>query len=177
MGQDTEELKRDIEGTRADMSGTLDAIGDRVIPGRIAQRNKNKLVQSVQSVRERVMGTAGDAKQGVAGTVSDAADAVKHAPDMVTTKAQGAPMVAGSLAFGVGFLLAAAFPATEKEKELTSQVMDSLEPAKEQLMESAHEVADNLKQPVTEAAQSVKSAATDSMHDVAETAKATAPTT
>lgn len=178
MGSDTEELKRDIERTRADMSDTLDAIGDRVRPGRIAQRNKNRMMQSVSSVRERIMGVASDAQDKVMAATHDvtdkvggAADSVHHAPEMVTAKTQGAPMVAGAIAFGVGFLLASAFPASEKEKELSGQVLDKLEPAKEQLMESAHEVADHLKQPVTEAAQQVKEAASESAHEVADTAR------
>ena len=47
MGQSTEELKRDIEQTRADMSGTLDAIEDRVSPSRMIQRRKNRVAESV----------------------------------------------------------------------------------------------------------------------------------
>jgi hypothetical protein len=33
MGQSPEELRRDIERTREDLGGHLDAIGDRVSPG------------------------------------------------------------------------------------------------------------------------------------------------
>ena len=50
MGQSTEELKRDIEHTRADMSGTLDAIEDRVSPSRMIQRRKNRVAESVHRV-------------------------------------------------------------------------------------------------------------------------------
>ena len=66
MGQDTEELKRGIEDTRQDMSATLEAIGDRVSPGRMVQRKKNRMMESVSSVRERVMGTASSAKEKLA---------------------------------------------------------------------------------------------------------------
>jgi len=34
----------------------------------------------------------------------------------VAEKAQGAPMIAGAVAFGIGFLVAAAFPPSQKEK-------------------------------------------------------------
>jgi len=62
VGQDTEELRREIESTRNDMSGTLDAIGDRVSPGRMMQRRKNRMAATIGSVRDRVMGTAHDAR-------------------------------------------------------------------------------------------------------------------
>jgi len=177
MGQDTEELKREIENTRTDMSGTLDAIGDRVMPGRVVQRNKNKIVVGAQTLRERVMGPAHHAADTITGTVtgaghsvadtaSHATDTVKHAPDQMIERAQGAPMVAGAIAFGIGFLVAAAFPPSKSEKAASMKVMDSIEPVKEQLTTTAHEMADHLKQPATEAAQAVKTAATDSAHAV-----------
>jgi hypothetical protein len=43
MGQSAEELRRDIERTREGLGETLDAIGDRVSPGRIMERKKNRV--------------------------------------------------------------------------------------------------------------------------------------
>ena len=171
MGQDTEELKRDIENTRADMSGTLDAIGDRVSPGRIAERNKNKVVGKMTSLRDKVMGTASSAQHRLADTSEHASDTAKHAPDAIVEHTQGAPMVAGAIAFGVGFLVAAALPVSDKEKQLSSKVLESAEPIKAQLVDSAHEIADHLNQPVKDAAQNVKDAATAGAQTVAATAK------
>ena len=57
MGQSTEELRRDIEATRSDMGATLDALEDRLSPGRVAQRQKNRFSAWTQSMRDRVMGT------------------------------------------------------------------------------------------------------------------------
>ena len=42
MGQTAEQLKEQIAGTRDDLSETLDAIGDRVSPGRVIERRKNR---------------------------------------------------------------------------------------------------------------------------------------
>ena len=42
MGQRAEELRQEIEGTRAELSGTLDAIGDRVSPGRTVDRRRGE---------------------------------------------------------------------------------------------------------------------------------------
>lgn len=171
MGQDTEELKRKIENTRADMSNTIEAIGDRVSPSRVAERSKNKVIVGAQSIREKVMGVAGDAQDKLSGTAEHAGDAMHHAPVAVAERTQGAPMVTGAVAFGLGFLVAAAFPASAKEKQLSSKVMDTLEPVQDKLVESAHEVAANLKAPAMEAAQTLKDVAKDGAETVAEVAK------
>ena len=41
MGQSADELRHDIEATRGQLGETLDAIGDRVSPGRMIERRKN----------------------------------------------------------------------------------------------------------------------------------------
>jgi hypothetical protein len=185
MGQDTEQLKREIEVTRSDMGDTLDAIGDRMRPGRVVQRQKNKVVGAARSVKDRVMGTAQgtqahlaqsvhSVRDTVAGAAEHTTDTVKHLPDTMTQRTEGAPMVAGALAFGVGFLVAAAMPASEPEIEMSAKVMESLEPVKEEIVGAAHEMADSLKQPATEAAQSVKNVAADGAQAVMSTAQGAA---
>ena len=171
MGQDTDELKRDIEDTRAGMTETLDAIGDRVSPGRIVERRKNRIRASVHDVRDRVMGTASNAQQGLSDAAHDATDAVKHTPDAITSGTQGAPLMAGAIAFGAGFLVAAVFSPTDTEKKASAKVMQTLEPAKEQLVDSAKELADHLKEPAKQAAQDIKDTAGESAAAVASTAR------
>ena len=180
MGQDTEQLKREIEVTRSDMADTLDAIGDRVSPGRVAQRQKNKVVGAVRSVKDRVMGTAQETQSHlahsaacdtVAGAAEQTTDAVKNLPDAVVHRTEGAPMVAGALAFGVGFLVAAAMPASESEKEMSAKVMQTLEPVKQEVVGAAQDMAQNLKQPAMEAAQTVKDAAAEGAQAVGSTVR------
>ena len=74
MGQSTEELRREIEYTRDDLGQTLDAIGDRVSPGRIVERRKNRVVNGLSSVRDRVMGTASDAGNSIGDTAGGTVD-------------------------------------------------------------------------------------------------------
>jgi len=185
MGQSAEELRREIEQTRAGLGDTLDAIGDRVSPGRIMERKKNRLSAGVRSVRERVMGTATHGGQALAGTaqsarqsVSDTAgsavDSVREAPQMMLQRTEGSPLAAGAIAFGVGFLAAALIPPSEKEQEAASQLMDKAQPLKESVTEAAKDVAEHLKEPAKEAAEQVKSAASDSAQTVTDTAKGAA---
>lgn len=145
MGQDADELRRDIERTRDDLGGTLDAIGDRVSPGRMIERRTNRMRNTVRSMRERVMGGVGD-------TTAGAVDGIKHAPETALQRTEGAPMVAGALAFGVGFLTAAVFPPTEREKQMAPTLMEKVEPVKQELAEAGSEVAEHLREPAKQAA-------------------------
>jgi hypothetical protein len=177
MAQSTEELKRDIEHTRADMSGTLDAIEDRVSPSRMIQRRKNRVSESVHAIRERVMGAASDMEHGIATAAGDVTGTIKDAPHAVASRAEGAPMVAGAITFGLGFLVAVAFPSTRTEREASTTIADKLEPAKQELVDSAKEVAENLKEPARQAAQEVKDAASESASAVSSTAREGVDTT
>jgi len=171
MGQSTDELRRDIEDTRADMSYTVDAIEDRIRPGRAIQRQRNRMSQGWQDMRERVMGTASDLQGSMGQTAGEMTDTIKDTPDAMKRQAQGSPMVAGGMAFGLGFLLAVAFPASEAEREASNRLADKVEPAKQQLVDSAKEVADHLKEPAKQAAQEVKDVAREGASDVSSTAK------
>ena len=54
MGTRAEELTRDIERVRGDLGSTLEAIGDRVAPKKVAARAKAKATDKVEDLRERV---------------------------------------------------------------------------------------------------------------------------
>jgi ElaB/YqjD/DUF883 family membrane-anchored ribosome-binding protein len=135
------------------------------------QRRKNSVVAGVQSVRDRVMGTAHNAQHSVGSKVSNATDSVKDVPGSVRSQTQGTPMVAGAIAFGIGFLVAAAFPASKSEQGAAAQLLDRLEPVKEEFTTTVQEVADHLKQPALDAAQAVKDTASDAAGHVSEAAK------
>jgi hypothetical protein len=196
MGQSTETLKRDIAQTRSELSGTLDAIGDRVSPGRIMERKKNRMTEGVRNIKDRIMGTASDAGHavsetvhGITGAAADTAhgigDAATNMPHTAKRQTQGAPVAAGAIAFGVGFVIAAAIPPSQKEKELSTQLMDKAEPIKEQLTEAGQEMVEHLKDPAGQAiaevkeaasgaAQHVTSSATDAAHEIVGHAKGAA---
>jgi hypothetical protein len=177
MGQSTEELRRDIEYTRNDLGQTLDAIGDRVSPGRIVERRKNRLVNGLSSVRDRVMGTATDAGHSVGGAAGSTVDTLKTAPDAVVRQTQGSPLVAGAVALGVGVLVAAAFPPSAKEQQVADQLKDKAQPLADEVKQAGQEMAQHLKQPAQEAVESVKQAATEAQQAVTDTAKDAADST
>ena len=167
MAQSPEELKREIEQTRQDMSRDVDAISDKVSPGRIVQRRVDRTKNAVGSVRERVMGSASSGTGTISDKASSVSDAVTGAPDAAMSRTQGNPLAAGVLAFAAGWLVASLLPASEAEQQAVLAVEDKVkEPVKEQLTGIAHEIKDDLQGPAQDAVQSVKESATDAAQAV-----------
>ncbi len=175
MGQEPAELRRDIESRRDDLGETLDAIGDRVSPGRIMERRRNRMANGLSSFKERVIGTV---DQGTA-KMSDTAESIRDhtAPDAIKRQTTGSPLGAGLVAFGIGFLVAAALPPTDTEADAASRAHDALEPAKDALVDAARNVANDVKQGAADAAQEVKSTASDAAGEIAATTKDSAAAT
>jgi gas vesicle protein len=171
MGERTEELRREIASTRGDLGNTLDAIGDRVSPGRIIERRKNRISGGFRSMSDKVMGRAHGASSTVSDAGHSAVETLQDAPDRARQSTQGAPVMAGVIAFAAGFVLAAVIPPTETEKEASSHLVDKVAPIKAELATVGHDVADHLKEPVSDAVDQVKTAAKEHASDVAASAK------
>jgi hypothetical protein len=201
---DPDEIRADIERTRAALSNDVDELAETVKPQNVARRQVDKVKDAAGTIKERVMGSDDDDySTGAVGTASDKAssareavsdkayaardavgdkayaardtvsekasearDAVSRAPATVKRKAQGNPLAAGVIAFGIGMLVSSLIPSTEKERQAVSQLQENLEPVKEKASEVAQEVAENLKEPAQQAAQSVKAAATEGAENV-----------
>ncbi len=187
-------IRREIEGTQRNLSTDVNALTDKVSPGRIVERRVGRLRTAVGNARDRVMGsasgqvstaqdkvgsaasTAQDKVGSVASTAQDkvsaAADAVSDAPQQIRRGTQGNPLAAGLIAFGAGWLVSSLLPASEPERKLASQATDL---AREQLapvaQQAAEELKDNLREPAQQAVESVKSEAADSASTVKEEAR------
>jgi ElaB/YqjD/DUF883 family membrane-anchored ribosome-binding protein len=169
MGESAEELRRDIEETRGGLTETLDAIGDRVSPGRVIERRKNRMVHGVQAVRDRIMGSASDARDTVADATGSAVDTMKDTPDIVRHQTQGSPVAAGAIAFGIGFLVAAILPPSQPEQRAAEGLMDKADPLKDELASVGRNVAEGVKGAAHDAIEEVKGTATESKQAVTDT--------
>ena len=136
-----------------------------------------------------VQGAASNAAGSVQSAASSAADSVQHAassavgavqqaPDTIVRQAQGNPLAAGLIAFGVGWLVSSLLPASEKERELAQQAETAVREHKDALLEpakqAAQEIGDQLKPAAQEAVESVKATAQDAATTVAEEGKSAA---
>jgi hypothetical protein len=192
---DPDEIRADIERTRATLSDDVDDLAESVKPKSVARRQVDKVKDAVGNVKDRVMGsdeddystssTVGDrasatrdavadrayaakdavadkayaAKDTVSEKASDAADAVREAPATLKRKAQGNPLAAGVIAFGLGMLVSSLIPSSEKERQAVSTLQENLEPVKQKATEVARDMGEGLKPAAQEAAESVKSTA------------------
>ncbi|MGY2127342.1 DUF3618 domain-containing protein [Blastococcus sp. SYSU DS0617] len=117
-----------------------------------------------------VQGAAHSAADSVQGAASSAAGAIQQAPDQMMRQAQGNPLAAGLIAFGVGWLVSSLLPATQKEQQLAQQAESAVRENKDMLMapakQAAQEMGEELKPAAQDAMESVKSTAQDAASTV-----------
>ena len=188
---DPDEIRADIEGTRATLSNDVDDLAESVKPKSVAGRQVDKVKDAVGSVKDHVMGSD-EGDSGALGTVTDkgsaakeavtdkaytardtvsekaseAGEAVREAPATVKRKAQGNPIAAGLIAFGLGMLVSSLISSSEKERQAVSQLQENLEPMKEKATEVARDMGESLKPAAQDAAESVKSTAQEGVESV-----------
>ena len=190
---DPDEIRADIERTRASLSDDVDDLAESVKPKNVAGRQVGKVKEAAGNLKDRVMGsddddysgsavgTVGDkassakeavadkastAKDTVSEKASDARDAVRQAPSRMKRRAQGNPLAAGMIAFGLGMLVSSLIPSTEKEREAVAQLQDNLEPVKAKAAEVSQDMAESLKPAAQEAAESLKTTAQEGVENV-----------
>jgi len=190
---DPDEIKRDIERTRAELSSDVNALSEKVSPSRVVQRRAERVGGGMARLKDRVMGTAsdragdlgeamqssssatGEALSSAGSTVSQAATS---APTAVRRQAQGNPLAAGMIAFGLGWLISSLLPASQAEKRAAGQVKDKAsevaEPIARQAREAVQEVVQDLKEPAQQAADHVKATASDAASTVTAEARSAA---
>ena len=178
MGTRADELKSDLERQREALGEDLEAVGDRVSPGRVVERRRAALRQGFGRLRDRVMGTADSARDGMsdaAGTASqkagEATEAVKDrlsaAPQAVGSATEGNPLAAGLVAFGAGLLTASLVPPTQREHQAAEQLMPMLDDVKDEAKTVAQEAAEHLRPQAEHAVAQVR----DQAASAAETVK------
>jgi gas vesicle protein len=200
VGEESDQLRREIEQTRRELGTDVDALGEKVSPRRVMERRVDRTKNAIGGVKERIMGTTSDASSSAGGAISGAASSVQdrmsgaasgvqHAASSVgdtatdtayraRRQAEGNPLAAGLIAFGLGWLVSSLLPPSEKERQLAHQVKDQAQPAVQAVGQQAgqalSEMKDNLQQPAQEAVESVKQTATDAAGTVKEEARSAA---
>ena len=159
MTNNPEQIRADIESTRRELGYDVDALADKVTPSKMVQRQTDKVKGAFGTAKDRVMGVASDTSASTAGQFA-------NAPHQVAETTRGNPLAVGLIALGVGWLVASLLPASEKEKQLASQVKDAAQPLVDEVSQVAGEVAENLREPSKDAAASVKDKAAQATESV-----------
>jgi hypothetical protein len=133
MGQDSSEIRREIETTRARMGDTVEALGYKAdVPSRVKDAVNDRV--------ETVKGTIGDAISGVAGTVQSATHragdalggglpdrgAIGEAARRGVGIAQENPLGLAIGAAAIGFLAGLLAPVTDYERKTIGPIRDDL---------------------------------------------------
>jgi hypothetical protein len=138
MGQDPEAIREQIEQTRDEMSGTVEALGHKAD---VKGRAKSAISERTDSLKSKVTGStpdAGEVKQGA-----------KQAVGVAQENPLG--LVVGGIA--AGFLVGMLIPSTRIENEKMGELSDQV---KDQAKQTGQEALERGKTVAQEAAQSAK---------------------
>jgi uncharacterized protein YjbJ (UPF0337 family) len=176
-----EQIRAEIERTRAGLGYDVDALADKVNPTSIAHRQTDKVKGKFTGIKDSVMGTVhsgagsvSDAASSVSGSASGAVDSTKGTVQQGVQKAKGNPLAVGLIAFGAGWLVSSLIPASDKEQELVAQAKEQAAPAVDAVKGAAQDVAQNLKEPAQDAFASVKDTAQEAAGTVKDDARSAA---
>jgi ElaB/YqjD/DUF883 family membrane-anchored ribosome-binding protein len=165
MGKDPDDIREEIEHTRADMTETVEAIGYKAD---VPSRAKEAVADKVDAARSKVSEATSRAKQAVSGTAAKAGDATPSGGQAKQRAKQRARQAAGlaqenplGLAVGaaaLGFLAGLLVPSTRVEDERLGPVADQV---KDQVKETGQETLERGKQVAQEATRSAVRTAKD----------------
>lgn len=186
-------VERRVERTKRGISGLKDKVmgssGSDDEYGTSYGSSSSGVSGAASSAKDSVTGAAGSAKDSVSGaaqgavsTVSDAAssvtDAASGAVGSVKQQAEGNPLAAGVVAFGIGWLVSSLLPASRSEQRVAKRAVDTVKeqgaPVIEQAKQAAQEVGQNLQSSAQDAAQQVKEKAQDATETVKQEAQGAA---
>lgn len=171
MGNEHEVIEHDIDQARGDLSRNLDALTDRVSPGRVVDRKVGAVKSRFGAARDAVMGSASSASGATTSTV-------ENAGDTLTSQARGNPLAAGLIAFGAGWLASSLVPASEAESRLADRAVESAkdlgEPVVDQAKSVAGDVGADLKDKAAQSVSELKDSATESAQHVKDDTQAAA---
>lgn len=193
MAQEPDQLRHQIDTQRAEISGTVSEIENRVRPSRIAARSTDRLKHRMTGWRHAVFGgpdddrsayatgygsvgagygSAGDgsSENGIAHRASDAAssaaDTIRHSPDFARRETRGNPLAAGAIALGAGWLVAGLLPESRQERQLVRRAEPKLAEAASAAKSEGAAIVEEMREPAKDAAEHVKDTTKDAARHV-----------
>jgi flagellum-specific peptidoglycan hydrolase FlgJ len=157
MGQEPNEIRAEIEDTRARMGDTVDALAYKAdVPGRM----KETISDKTQRFRDQMSGTASK----VSDSTPDTGD-VKQGAKQAVGVAQENPIGLALGGVALGFLAGMVVPSTSVENERVGPIADDV---KDRVKETGQEAIERGKQVAQDAAQSAAETAKESGREQAE---------
>jgi len=171
MGKEPEDIRNEIEETRARMGDTVEALGYKTdVKSRTKDsisNAKESVVGRVTGVRDSIVGSTSSTRDSMSSSTPDAQQLKQNARKAVSV-AQQNPLGLALGSVALGFLAGMAVPSTQMEDERIGPVSDQL---KEKVRETSQEAMDRGKQVAQEVGQTAAESAQEAAQKVAETAK------
>lgn len=166
MSTDPNAIRSDIERTRLELGQDVDALADKVNPGKAVNRQADKVKNAFRRAKDAVMGSAHDAADSTSGAMHSAGDTVGQAPQRVASATRGNPVAAGLIVFGAAWLVSSLIPASRPEREVAEKAKDAAQPLVDEAKQVAQDAAEHLKPEAQAAVDSVKERAGDATEHV-----------
>ena len=166
MTTDPNAIRSDIERTRAELGQDVDALADKVNPGKAVHRQTDKVRSAFMRAKDRVMGSASDAADSAQGAVHSAGEAVGQAPQRVASATRGNPIAAGLIVLGAAWLVSSLIPASRPERDMAEKAKDAAAPLVDEVKNAAQDAAEHLKPQAQEAVDAVKGRAGEGIDTV-----------
>ncbi|MBA3843702.1 MAG: DUF3618 domain-containing protein [Actinobacteria bacterium] len=167
MGQTPDDIREEIEGTRARMGETVEAIGYKAdVKSRVKESvadKKDSLVGSIAGGKDAVVEKADSLVSRVGGVVPDTGQMKSGAAKVGVSKEN--PLGLALAGAAVGFVIGTLLPKTHVEDEKLGAVSDDLT---DKVKEAGQEALDRGKSIATEAASAATETAHESMSTQAE---------
>jgi hypothetical protein len=198
MAQDADELRAQIDAQRSEITGTVEQIENRIRPGRIMARRRDRIRRTMIDWKDSVFGNdepdyphmgwypaaqnpyaSGaldrrddrDDDTGLMARASGTVSSVSDAPDMVRRQTRGNPIAAGLIAAGAGWLIGGVLPRSERERSMARRIEPALSDAADVVKHEGQELAGELREPVREATDEVKHTGEAAIADLRDEAK------
>lgn len=159
MGETPDDIRHEIEETRARMGDTVEAIGYKTdVKGRVKESvadKKDALVGSISGGKDAVVGKADSLVARVGGVVPDG-DQVKDGAAKVGLSKEnplGLALIGAAVGFIAGTLLPKSNVENEQLGEISDQVTDTMKDAGQEALERGKSVAQDAVQAATHTAQ------------------------
>jgi hypothetical protein len=171
VGKEPEDIRNEIEETRARMGDTVEALGYKTdVKSRTKDSissAKESVVDKVTGVRDSIVGTAGNARDSFSSSTPDTGQ-LKQGARRAASVAQRNPLGLALGSVALGFLAGMSVPSTQIEDERISIVADQV---KDKMRETSQEAMERGKQVAQEVGQTAAQSAQEAAQRVAETAK------
>jgi hypothetical protein len=163
-----EEIRREIEQTRCEMDGTMQALSEKLGPRRMAhdamesakQTVRDKVSGAASAVKDRVSSAGSAIGEGVAGAADStkrfATDGARRAKDEFSGMLDENPLALAAIAFGLGLASGLSVPTTRWEDERMGSISTSL---KDEAKRFGTETTEKVKRVAQETARAVKDSA------------------